>query len=218
MPQNKKYKRGGRRGRRRTYPKLYTAPIAKTHFAKLRWSEAHQVNATAGAAASQTFGANQLYEVTTSNVHQPRGFDQYMAMFNHWTVLGSKITATFYNEDATIPQLCFIILDGNSTATGGWQNVMEKQNVTSRLISGSASGEGKEVLSKKCSVKRELTKRNLIDEHDLRGSSSANCAEGLYFHCGAMAQDASSNPSTTTISVVIDYIVCFSEPASMNGS
>lgn len=213
----KTFRKKPRRGyRKRNRLSLTQAPIGKRHFCKLRYFWQGTVNPGIGTAAAQVFRSNDLYDPdATGSGAQPRGFDEFMLMYNHFTVLGAKITANFTNEDTSIPVGIYVYVDGTSSSASSIANVMEKPNVASRTITGTTGGQCKGTIVKKCSTKRELGMSRILDEHSLRGTSTSSPTETLFFHVGAFPQDGASNPGTCVISCVIDYLVCFTEPKAM---
>lgn len=62
-------------------------------FRKLKYSTDIQLNATAASIDVHVFSANGLYDPdVTSTGNQPRLFDQYMALYNHYTVVAAAIS------------------------------------------------------------------------------------------------------------------------------
>ena len=86
---------------------------------KLRYVEYFTLNpAAAGLPATHVFSANGLYDPNITGVgHQPRGFDQLMALYDHYYVSRSKIIADFasISNNSVAPWVCGIVLDDDAT-------------------------------------------------------------------------------------------------------
>ncbi|QGH72494.1 MAG: capsid protein [CRESS virus sp. ct4af14] len=59
---------------------------------KLLYSQLVSINPGAGVCGVHAFSANGMYDPDITGVgHQPKGFDEYMALYNHYKVTASKI-------------------------------------------------------------------------------------------------------------------------------
>jgi hypothetical protein len=57
------------------------------------------ITSNAGVVAVHVFGSNCLFDPDiTGGGHQPAGFDQYMALYQRYTVLRTRAKVTFFNE------------------------------------------------------------------------------------------------------------------------
>lgn len=96
------YSRGGNKiRRRRAYlPRLKPMAIMGTGLPQkvmVKHKYVQSVNEAVGAGALQSyaFRANGMYQPTVSTLagsHQPMYFDQYSALYNHYCVIGAKVT------------------------------------------------------------------------------------------------------------------------------
>jgi hypothetical protein len=84
--------RGARRQLKRNRMIIYKAPIPNKFATKLRYSESVNIDPSLGGVPGvHVFNASSCYDPNTTGIgHQPRGFDQWMAMFDHFTVVGSR--------------------------------------------------------------------------------------------------------------------------------
>jgi len=92
FPKKKRsYRRTGRRMMKRRRPLPLVVPNRYT--CKLRYADEISFDVpNLGVATYYDFRANDLFDPNASGVgHQPMGFDQLALMFNHFTVIGSKI-------------------------------------------------------------------------------------------------------------------------------
>lgn len=228
MPRKKNYpvrksKRRYRR-RRRYWPRptksLQRTGFAKSALVKLRYTTTLSLNPGAGTPGTNVFSANGLYDPDITGVgHQPMSFDQWMTFYDHYTVLGSKISANFMNPFASF-LLCGIDLrDKASAVTTNIENIAENAGTIYTNLEPVGSGRPMKTLRKTFSAKKFFTKRNVRDEKDLEGTSGANPVEQAYFHVWLMSADGSSDPGATfPVQVTIEYIALFTEPKAINAS
>lgn len=199
--------------------KLYKSPVPPYMVTKLRYADCMQLKIDAVVlqdSVAHIYQANSISDPDWSGVgHQPRGFDQLMALYDHYTVLGSKITVTFTNvstTNASIPITCAIVLkDDNVTLVGGsWYDVAEQPRVRKGTIAHPEGDQGTITLSKGFGTQRFFHRG--INADSMRGSAANSPSDGAFFHilcqtCGVPATDRFID-----IQVVIDYVVKLTEP------
>lgn len=185
--------------------------------AKLRYADQFQL--TWGSVVTENdyiFRANSLFDPDlTGTGHQPRGFDQYMSMYDHYTVVGAKCTATFTNEstsNASMPIACAIALtDDSAPIVAKYTDIMERSDIRSCTIAHPEGSNAVRTLTKGFGAKKFFGRTNIMDNDDLKGDAGTNPAEKAYFHIlnsiAALSTDRGVN-----INVVIDYLVVFTEP------
>ncbi len=118
----RKYTRRKRRYTRRK--PLVLGGIPDQRVCRLRYCEFVKLDATAlgsAVAVQHTFNANSVYDPNqTTTGHQPMGYDEMASQYNHYVVLGSKITVHFDNDVDNVQlagQYCFLRLDDAVPAT-----------------------------------------------------------------------------------------------------
>ena len=87
---------------------------------KLRWVENVQLNPALGSMAYYRFRANSIHQpdLTSASTHQPRGHDQWAQVYDHYTVIGSKIMVSgFNNAGNVVPGVFGLYLDDTSSNT-----------------------------------------------------------------------------------------------------
>ena len=129
------YKKKKKWVRKRKRIPLPLGGFTDTKIVRLRWVKAIKIDAGANSFAIAEFNANGPYRVQTSDTHQPANFDVWMRRYSKYTVLGSKITATFTPDAAAqiIPGYVGIYLTQVNTElatllTNGVANAMEQKN------------------------------------------------------------------------------------------
>jgi hypothetical protein len=208
----------GKRRRRYGQTRLLRGPVNKTAVAKLRYCESVAITPTAGSCFTYTFRANDVYDPNqTGTGHQPMGFDQIMSNYQHFTVIGSKITATFIG--GTTEYLAAISTNSSSSdSSNSASEIKERQRTVWKVVPTNVGGPGTRTLSKRFSSKKFFHVKALVGESQYKGSASNSPAEQAFFYVYAGSDDGSTTVGTIKVSVTIEYIVVFSEPKSMGQS
>lgn len=218
-------KRSYRRKRRKFFKKR--KPISRqlglgtSHTARLRYCAEINLNPVSGGMASHVFRANDLFDPDVTSVgHQPYGFDQLMALFNHFTVIGSTCKVQQYNSSTTSvnPAWLGIMLtdDGTRVSTSVDVNHLLESYGAGNVIGvgwvGAPNGSSIEnKVFKSFSAKKFFKKNAIIGSADYRGDSSASPNEAAYYevYCAAIG---SNDPGLIQLLVTIEYIAVFTEP------
>lgn len=218
VPKTKKYRKRPRRNLRKqgTMLSMYKAPMPNKFAAKLRYQDSAVLNAGIGVPGLHIVSTNGCYDPNISNLgHQPRGFDQFMTMYDHYTVIGSKITATFcLREGIAYDNIHVGIACRDATTVVNINNYLEGRNVVSKVLRGSdGAGTTSHVitLSKTCSTRKFLGRSHPLSDPELKGSSTSNPTEQAYYHLFAQAIQGLGT-SDFDVTYRIDYLVVFSEP------
>lgn len=168
------------------------------------------MSSTTGAlATTQVYRANDVYDPDYSNAgHQPRGFDQIVAMFRNFVVLGSKIVTTWgYGQgSATSHDMnCSIILKDGTSAMSDAEDIMEHPRVKHKIMTAEV-GDKIQIVHKYSWRLNGI--RNPLDMTTLWGSSAASPTEGWFYHLNAFTNDG-TNSELAHFSGYIDYTVAF---------
>ncbi len=160
----------------------------------------------AGTVAAYVFRANSLYDPDyTSGTESPRGFDEFMSVFDHYAVLTAKITATF---QSTSDVQCGIVTS-DSAALG--TTVIEYRE--SRFgITKVLANERPVTITKYVSIPKILNINNPAGNSLLRGTSSTDPPAVLFFHVWGASQDESTDPGSIYLNVTIEFLSVFTEP------
>lgn len=211
MPNRKRYKKRRPRRRRTNQMVLRKSPMPLKFATKLRYVENFTMDAGAGGlAASYVFNAGGLYDPnTTGTGHQPRGWDQLIAMYDHAVVIGSKITFTItHNSSGTVNQICGLALRDGSSTDSDPNDYLESGTVRSGHIS---SQRVTRTFKLGYSPKRFLGRSKPLADSTLKNSVSGNPSESAYFHCFT-AGLGGTNATRVDCTAVIDYLCVFIEP------
>lgn len=221
----RKYQKKRRRvRRRRRVPRLrsgtFNTPLPQKLLAKHRYSSHIQLDpGAAGILASHVFTANGLYDCDiTGTGHSVMGFTQLSTLYDHYTVIGSKITVKATNADTTYQQILGVnVLDDTTNPASGDINTMIEQGKTKYVLFGDAGSTHSKTITAKVSPKKFFHKSNMMDNSQLKGSGSANPAEQVYYHVvAAPIQGVNSTP--IQCHVLIEYIAVWTEPKALASS
>ena len=117
-------------------------PLAVQQKAVFNYCEPGQVlnPGLGGSLASKVFTCNGLYDPDVSGTgHQPRGFDQMMALYDHYVVTKCKMTVMYWNSDETNGQMIHLCVRDLAAPTTTTQNILEKRYVKSAMIGPTGS-------------------------------------------------------------------------------
>lgn len=199
------------------YSNLYSpSPMPNTYKARLRYAtvQDNQLNPGAGGSvATHVFSANGIYDVDITGVgHQPTGFDELMAMYDHATVISSKITVTF-SSGQTKTMLCGVTLSDVATVSSDPRVLVENGRTQLVQVPGYSAGaqQALRTITSKCNPNKFLGRPDPMSEDDLRNSASSNPAEQAYWHVWAAPNDT-TDASAIDFQAILEYIVIFTEP------
>lgn len=157
-----------------------------------------------GIVASYQFSTNGMFDPNVTGVgHQPLYFDQFADLYDHYTVIASKITfklipVTFSTN--TPLKVAFFVNDDTNTIASSVENVSE-QTLGSRIQLLPPTGNIPAVGTLKWSAKKTYGK-GVLANNSLQGSGSSSPSEQSYFQIMIQAADGAS-----TIACYVDYEV-----------
>lgn len=163
------------------------------------------------------YKANGIYDPDSAvGGHQPLGFDQWTAIYNHWVVNSATIRCTFYiNSDTTLDAafLCGIYDDDDATNS---LSVSELQEGSGRNRSCMVTtNHPQNILYATWKSKRKFSSNQLADVNQ-RGTSSADPSESSQW-C-IWAYNYGINSDRVDVNIDIEYDVTFFERKDLAGS
>lgn len=223
------FKKRGYRKRGIPYtPRLTGFPVSQA--VKLRWVDVVTLDPTISSApALHRFRANSINQPdrTGATTHQPRGHDQWAQVYDHYTVIGSKIMVQAYSETSPgTPGVFGLYLDDTNANTfasvpdaiettgsrGRYRMVGRDTNLTA----GSSPR-----LSHKFSAKKFFNKdtKSMLGDTHFSGSLSggtnpAEEADYILWYGNVAGED----PKEMRFIVTIDYFCILTEPRKLPSS
>lgn len=199
--------------------RLLRVGFPRTTMVKLRYVDGVTLDPGVSTLATHVFRANSCFDPDQTAVgHQPMNFDQWSLLYNHYTVVGSKITIQLFDNNAihTGGILCGVNLSDDTTFTSDPSTMMEQGLSSYRMVNpvgAAASGRGPSV-TKGFSAKRFFNITNPTDNTNRIGANTgSNPTEQAYFvvflgPCPGSTIDFTAHQ----LVVKIDYVCIFSEP------
>jgi len=158
---------------------------------KHRYVDSHRITSTAGSLATYTYSCNGMFDPNiTGTGHQPMYFDQLSAIYNHYTVLNSKISVSCVAIATAAGVIGVYINDDASVVPGTAIGLCEQGTANYRIVN---IGTSLPTLSlrRKWSAKQAFGP-GAISDPNLQGSASANPTEQQAFTCFVQSIDLSS--------------------------
>ncbi len=212
MPYRRKYKKTyKKKSNRRSYSSFTSQPATpQTLVRKLRYSTQDEINPGAGGAAGNLFiRANSIFDPEVAvGGHQPMGFDQYMLMYDRWTILGSKITVQFLPQGTGVlsQTVCSVSLDDDTTANTSMSSMIEQGLANWRLQTSADAASKALTLTKTFSKKRRFPNR--MGAAELMGTVSGDAAEVVFYNISCAGLGA-ADANVVKLLITVDYIVSF---------
>lgn len=221
-------------GRRRVYRlrKLYKKklrpmyksinyPLATSVVKRLKYVERIGINpALTGALSSYTFSANAMFDPNVSGTgHQPYGFDQLMALYNHYQVIGSKIRITVTGQ----PNESFIyglqLNDATIMSSTNVEAICEQPFAKRKIVSPGTSDTKDLTMSQGFSLRKFFGSKSnvntLIGNRSYMGQVNTDPAEQAYYVLWCASNGPTSDPGLIQFHVEIEYLARFSEPKDL---
>jgi len=217
-------KRGYRKVRwqkgRRTYTTSFN-PLGKSYVCKLKYYTTIGINPGAGVIGDHVFSANGCYDPDiTGTGTQPYGFDQMMLFYNHYTVIGSKCTASMINN-TTLPLFLAVALrDAATTYTGdATDETFMEPGIVKKFTGGTTvSAIGSPAYVSKTFSARKFFGKNVGIIPQYQGDTSNNPTEQAYYHVMVAPNITTDNPDIQYVHVEIEYTVRLTEPKMLPAS
>lgn len=221
MPRRKGTNYAKRRGKKRVYKPRYkryrsirtvNSPFPLTTRKKLYYYDELTLN-SAGTVAYTSYGANCLFDTYLgTGGHQPMGFDQVMTLYNHYEVLGAKITVKFLpNGDQWY---CGVAIDDDTAYTGALTTAMEQRGTKAKYMGVNATGP---VIISKYYSQRKMFGKSARGTDNQKGTAAANPAEQAVFQIW-QAGVASADPAACVILVELQFYAQFTELKTLAAS
>lgn len=155
------------------------------------------------------YTCNGMYDPNISGAgHQPLYFDQMSLLYNHYCVIGSKMTVTFPQMSTNAIVGAFINDDTSITGSTSLESLMEQSQSRFRFIQTSSTQPT--TLTLKWSAKKYFG-RNPLANVDLQGTPSSNPNEQSFFTLYYGAVDKVSSISNFSANVLLEYIAVWKE-------
>ena len=193
----------------------YIAPGSKVKKV-LRYYETFQLNpGSGGTAASRQYRMNGLFDPTIIvGGHQPRGFDQYMAMYDHFTVTKCTAKVYFDNNSEQSGLLGVLHVRDTDTVYTDPRDIMEYgMKSVAKLMAANSGGGGSVTASTtiSCDIAKFLNMKNIEDERSCAGTIGSDPAEQVALNVSIFPMN-SGDAAPVNCAIELEYEVIFHEP------
>lgn len=149
----------------------------RTLRTKLKYVDGAKITAAIGAGGEYVFSANGLFKPNqTAAGHQPLYFDQYSALYNHWTVLSSKISV-WCCTNGTSNVSWSLVLDDDATAA---TNPAAREESRSAKMQTMAPLQDVVVFTQTFNAQTNFG-GSVLSDPNLQGTIAANPTEQMYY-------------------------------------
>lgn len=177
----------------------------------LRYAQTFSYSASTGSLSTYQFGCNNLVapNITQAGTgHQPYYFDQLAALYNQYTVIGSRISWTVTPQQTAEDsfRVCAYIEDDTTTTPTNLNTLMEQSRSNMRYFAPDST------ITKTVKMKWSAKKAfggSVLGNPDLTATTAGSPNLQQFFTLGI--QGDGSATVDTHIMVLIDYIVIFNE-------
>lgn len=179
----------------------------------LRYCENLAQNADAAVAVTQ-FRANSCFDPNLTGAgHQPRGFDQLMALYESYVVLSSFISVKAEKPHSAEPMAVNIaITEAGISNDASLEDMMENNPRTTRTGMASPNGSPPLFVRAAVNVAKYLNRSGgIADDLDLQGTASTNPSKQITFNVNTVRAGA-VNGGTVDLIITIVYRVMFLTP------
>lgn len=213
--------RKSKKNTRRNNPKksLPLGGFGATKMVKLRYVDELRVSTTLGSSLSKSlpYVANGMFDpYYPIGGHQPKFFDQLMAVYSHYNVVGSKISVRLASTQSNNCAwgVCRTPTENqmnNQTLTYLLENRYQKNARYLSWSNNSATALNNKPLTASYSQKK-IFGANSAQKDDLTGNITANPVEKQFFEIWCAPVQGDTSVKTLDFVITIDYIALFTEP------
>lgn len=192
------------------------AGVPTQKVVKMRYCDKQTITCTSGILNTYVFSANSIHDPNTTGVgHQPMGHDTMASLYNHYVVLGSRITIRWAQLGSTTANDMMVgcyLNDDSATSYSTFTSIVEARKGHYKFL---VQQRNQQITMCNYSAKRFFNVKDVKDNLDRLGAAvNSNPTESAKFICWAESRDGTTT-NTATLIVTIDYIVAFSEPADL---
>jgi len=167
-----------------------------------------------GALTTYQISCNGMFDPDTGTsggvTHQPMYFDQMSALYDHYTVIGSKFTITISPQNNAFgPGIVGIYQDDDTTITPVTVAACMEQS-TARYKFIAAGSDQCVRFTNKWSAKKTFG-GSILGNDNLQGTSAANPTEQTYFTIFVASSDPGAADFDVAVSCTVTYIAVWDE-------
>lgn len=186
-------------------------PLRTQQKAHFRYNESVTLNPSAAGTAAHIFSLNGLYDPDiTGTGHQPRGFDELMPLYDHYVVIGTRVTIDFVAPASETVAVIGGAAVRDFTA-GDSANGYVEGGVVKYITVGNNNGKANRIVMN-INPNQFLGRSKPMSDPNLKGNASANPLEQAYLHVFINAPLITADPGGYSAFVTLEYTAILIEP------
>ncbi len=184
--------------------------LGRQQLVTLKYNQILELDAVVNpAVAVNVFRCGGMFDPdVTGTGHQPRGFDELMTLFEHYTVLESTLVMRVPTFASTVEVGCTI----QSSATLLTTLVNYNESRVNQHFTMTDGGGKEHVLRIKYTPRGFLGVTNPLSNNFVKGSVATNPSEDAFFHVYTGHMVTGANPGVVPIDCTIFYKAMLTEP------
>lgn len=185
------------------------ARVVKLRFT-INSGDSHTISSSTGSIVTYPYRANGMYDpYASAGGQQPRGFDQYMALFRHFTVHYSRIKLQFAmtGETSSNPMKVGVYLRDTTTALSSTQDIGEFPRTRQAMLTRDQPAAK---ISMGFNARKFFHVKDPGDETSLHGTAGSDPSQAAAFQVFGYALSSQSEDCIFT--GYIDYIAVLHTP------
>lgn len=187
--------------------------FSNAQLVRLRYVAHFFLDPAVNTAVAHVFRANSLFDPDfTAAGHQPYGFDTWATMYNHYTVLGSKIKVHFNADTPGTAEQNVVgiqLKDTNTVDMTDAGGIIEQGETAWKFCGNNGTGSKSHAYVTKGYSTRKFFQTRDVEDDIYRASVTGNPSETAFFHVIAAPFNPGDNPGPITCLATIDYFVKF---------
>lgn len=225
MPQTNRRQRRNNRKRRTTKvtkrSRLPALGMPSKQLVRLKYVDEITLDPSAGGIATSVFSANGMWDpYIGAGGHQPLYFDQYMANYDHYSVLGSKIKVTPLPNDSqyattSTPGAYGVIVDDDVTFSyTSLAQIVESNQSRGKWRMYSNKLTGANTSGKRPTIVQHFSAKKMIADplgDSNKGTVASNPSDGVFYQVWTSSVNA-NDPVPCSFLVELEYIALLTEP------
>ena len=206
---------------RRSKALIYRRPVENCARRKLRYCDTISLNAAIGTVDKHIFRCNNIYDPDYTGVgHQPMGYNEMEAMYQHYVVESATIYVR-YTSQVTTPTTgashVGIILEDDLLTPTSYNTLVETQRGVNTIVT--PSGTKTTTLKKHFDLRKFFCVKGVDIPSKYSGTTGGTLPEeNAFWTLWQSGISTSEDAAGIFVDVMIEYNVKFFEPRNMSGS
>lgn len=197
------------------FNKNANGPLPSTIKVDMIYSSYGEVNPGLATSNSVVLKANGMFDPEDAvGGHQPRGFDELMTLYDHFTVINAKITVFATNLTQTGTEQSMIVLTArdNNAVSHSHFDYMESRVMVCKPLASYGSGPNCVVLEMDLNPNAFLGRTKPLSDPELKGTLSSDPTELAYFNISVVPMRGGADIGSTCFWYRIVYTAILHEP------